>query len=158
MPDSSGDAARPCIKCGRELPPESFSFNDKTSGERKTTCKECVRAYSRKHYLANRDEYIDRAKQKNPGLRAQRRALLAELKAKPCTDCGRTFPAYCMEFDHVNGRTITGRGSPEAISTMITSLRSMASLEAELAKTELVCLCCHRIRTITRLEAKANGR
>lgn len=30
-----------------------------------------------------------------------------ELKRKPCTDCGLTFPPICMDFDHLDGETKT---------------------------------------------------
>jgi hypothetical protein len=151
MPDPFGDAARPCIKCGRELPAESFSFHNRAKGTRKPTCKDCVSAYSREHYNANRDVYIERAKLSNRATRADRRTFIAELKSKPCTDCGRTFHPCIMEFDHVGeGRTIKGSRSPETIGTLGGVSCSLDVLMAELAKTELVCANCHRLRTYLR--------
>jgi hypothetical protein len=153
MPDPFGDAPRPCIKCGRELPAESFSFQGKSRDVRRTTCKDCVKAYSHEHYLANRDVYIERAKSSNGDLRVIKRELIAELKAGPCADCKRKYPPECMEFDHVNGRTITGRNSPEAIANMKNSTASFARLREELARCDLVCSNCHRIRTHRRRQS-----
>jgi hypothetical protein len=64
---------------------------------------------------------------------------IRELKSNPCTECGEVFPWECMDFDHVRGekkfRISTGSGRKRSI------------VEEELAKCELVCVNCHRIRT-----------
>lgn len=61
------------------------------------------------------------------------------LKAAPCSDCKNTFPPECMDYDHVRGlkKTIIGR--------MQTWKRS--AIIEEIAKCDLVCSNCHRIRT-----------
>jgi 5-methylcytosine-specific restriction endonuclease McrA len=75
---------------------------------------------------------------------APRLALLAALKSKPCTDCGQCFPSCAMDFDHVRETKLFG------ISLGMVS-RTMEAVLAELAKCDLVCANCHRIRTwITR--------
>lgn len=70
------------------------------------------------------------------------RAWLADLKNKPCTDCGRLYPTECMEWDHVRG------AKKFAIADAPT--RSRADVEVELLKCDLVCANCHRIRTVQR--------
>jgi len=65
-----------------------------------------------------------------------------QLKAEPCVDCGRTFPPAAMDFDHVRGVKVAN------ISQMLRSPR--AELDAEIAKCELVCATCHRLRGATR--------
>lgn len=65
-----------------------------------------------------------------------------QLKAEPCVDCGRTFPPAAMDFDHVRGVKVAN------ISEML--YRSRAELDAEIAKCELVCATCHRLRENTR--------
>jgi len=72
----------------------------------------------------------------------QRRAKLAsEIKSKPCTDCGNCFPPECMDFDHVRGKKLCN------VAAIISSGKSDALLYAEIAKCDLVCANCHRIRT-----------
>jgi hypothetical protein len=73
---------------------------------------------------------------------AQKRAVVDQVKSGPCTDCGDTFPIYVMEFDHVPER------GPKRwnIGAVIAQPRSMTTLLAELAKCDLVCANCHRIR------------
>lgn len=74
------------------------------------------------------------------------RAAVAALKGLPCMDCGGTFPSECMDFDHR-----PGEAKLFTISEQIT--KSMAALRAEIAKCDLVCSNCHRIRTRQRARA-----
>ena len=63
-------------------------------------------------------------------------------------DCGGTFPTFCMDFDHRDpeaksyniGAKMKGAYSPEA----------KQAVETEIAKCDLVCSNCHRIRTNSR--------
>lgn len=69
------------------------------------------------------------------------RAILQELKNKPCTDCGRSFPWYCMDFDHPD---------PSKKKYNISywcSLRKVKEMLEEIKICALVCATCHRIRT-----------
>lgn len=61
------------------------------------------------------------------------------LKANPCTDCGRVLPPVAMDFDHIGDDKVAG------IAQMWSWGRERVL--AELAKCELVCANCHRIRT-----------
>ena len=75
--------------------------------------------------------------------------LLREAKSVPCTDCGGTFIPQAMDFDHV-------RGEKEfALSDARVSRHSRAAVLAEIAKCEVVCATCHRIRTVRRWEEAA---
>ena len=68
--------------------------------------------------------------------KANRRAFLAELKDKPCMDCGGRFPAVCMDFHHRNGD-----GKKFSFGT-----RSKALVLEEIKKCDLICANCHRLR------------
>lgn len=81
------------------------------------------------------------------------RQLLAVAKNRPCADCGGTFPIICMDFDH--------RDPSAKLFTIAQGLmRSHASLVAEIAKCDVVCSNCHRIRTAAQQAAGllVNGR
>ena len=71
------------------------------------------------------------------------RAWLDSLKNTPCEDCGGMFPPECMDFDHVRGKKEFG------IATSINGGRKR--LAKEIAKCDVVCANCHRIRTRKRL-------
>lgn len=68
--------------------------------------------------------------------------LLARLKGEPCTDCGDTFRPEAMDFDHVRGVKVAN------VSDMVG--RPTRELLEEIAKCELVCAVCHRVRTVDR--------
>lgn len=60
----------------------------------------------------------------------------------PCADCGGIFPPCCMDFDH-----LPGTKKLYAVGTMVSHGHSWPKIEVEIAKCELVCANCHRIRT-----------
>lgn len=70
------------------------------------------------------------------------KAWLLKLKEKPCADCGNSFPACCMDFDHRPDEK-----KSYCIGTMFAHHYSRSLIERELNKCDLVCSNCHRIRT-----------
>lgn len=78
---------------------------------------------------------------------AGRRALADEAKYQPCMDCGVQYPAPVMEFDHRPGvekvRHISGMVSAR-------SRYSLDDIREEIAKCDVVCANCHRMRTAIR--------
>ena len=85
---------------------------------------------------------------------AKQKAYLAQylrdLKTKtPCVDCGINYPYYVMDFDHV-------RGQKHANVMELVSTLSKKRIDQEIAKCEIVCSNCHRIRTHVRKMAKKN--
>jgi hypothetical protein len=79
--------------------------------------------------------------------RAPIRGAVDRIKiASGCVDCGyRAHPA-ALDFDHLDPSTKIA-----AVSAMVYSLRkSWPEIESEIAKCEVVCANCHRIRTLER--------
>lgn len=74
----------------------------------------------------------------------EKRDAIDRIKSAPCMDCGNTFPPVCMDFDHRPGEVKIGGISKLAKKATI------ATLLAEMAKCDLVCANCHRIRTHSR--------
>jgi len=70
--------------------------------------------------------------------------IIRSLKSQPCADCGKTFHYAAMDFDHVRDIKRVD------ISRMIRTGYSVAAIEQELKKCEVVCANCHRIRTWSR--------
>lgn len=89
----------------------------------------------RRHYLNNKQAYIENSISAKKRLRAYVRTR----KDKPCTDCGLEYPYYVMQFDHLGDKKYT-------IGVLV-NLNNRAKLEIELAKCEVVCANCHAIRT-----------
>jgi hypothetical protein len=70
--------------------------------------------------------------------------LLSLKEGRPCSDCGRIFPAQVLQWDHLPGASKLGN-----ISTDFRG-RSREKVLEEIAKCELVCANCHAIRTFQR--------
>lgn len=85
----------------------------------------------------------------NPNRRGgqDRFARVAAIKIElGCTDCGYREHPDALEFDHLPGfEKVAG------INAMLRRGVGWAKIEAEIAKCEVVCANCHRIRTRHRL-------
>lgn len=127
-----------CSGCDRDLPLGAFS---RKGNGLQSTCQECNRAYQRKHYRANSGTYKATAK----AARSEAWERLRALKDAPCVDCKRSYHFACMDFDHRPGEVKIAE-----VSTLMNARRYREAFE-EIARCDLVCSNCHRIRTWTRL-------
>jgi len=98
------------------------------------------RAANRRHYERNADRERRRVVVRRERVKQEARDLVRAAKEVPCADCGGTFSSVCMDFDHQGDKTA-------AIAKMVSDGRSLDMIEAEIAKCEIVCSNCHRIRT-----------
>ena len=89
----------------------------------------------RRYYERNRKVY----RAKNDRKRARLRQMVVKAKMVPCMDCGQRFPPYVMDFDH--------RGGKESEIAILVNALSLGRLVSEMAKCDVVCANCHRIRT-----------
>lgn len=79
-----------------------------------------------------------------PDKRQKTRKLVIELKTnKPCMDCKIIYPYFMYDFDHVRGEKL---GNIESIARK----GDVQLLMDEVAKCDLVCALCHRLRTFMR--------
>jgi hypothetical protein len=101
------------------------------------------------HRVRTRDAERSRVRQQRAG-RGQRAKLqrwwdqagiLAKLRDVPCADCGRRFEACAMDFDHREP------GAKEHTVTRMVGRASTEAILAEVAKCDIVCANCHRVRT-----------
>jgi hypothetical protein len=100
------------------------------------------RAYQRAHYHANKEKWREKRQRYEQKIR---NVILAG-KDKPCADCTRQWHPLVMEYDHLPGTNKrVNLGDPVARKFGIKSIL------AEIAKCEVVCPTCHRIRTLRRL-------
>jgi hypothetical protein len=75
-----------------------------------------------------------------------KRDLVRRSKDKPCMDCGQSFPTECMDFDHRLNK-LFNIGQSLARYGLLT-------IENEIAKCDVVCACCHRIRSAIAARSK----
>jgi hypothetical protein len=99
-----------------------------------------------------RKEHVEEIRQSAATSRADKRRYIDSLKTgKPCSDCGGTFPPVAMDFDHVRGI------KRFSVSKIGGSQMAMETLLEEIAKCELVCSNCHRVRTQKRKQGWFGG-
>lgn len=122
--------------CGVAKPLEEFYANAGSAGGRLARCKPCVR-----------DRYA-------AGRSSRQREVLAYIQAikleRGCADCGYRDNAVALDFDHLPGHVKEYR-----LATMAAGLKK-EKIDAEIAKCDVVCANCHRIRTASRRETKSN--
>lgn len=126
-----------CGKC--KVTKDDASFN-KRRGGLQPNCRECQNAYSASHYLSNKPAYFGRAK-KSRSIALQE---LNEIKNVPCQDCKGRFHPVAMDFDHVGEKLFDIARGYRA--------KARSAVMAEIAKCEIVCSNCHRVRTFNRLK------
>jgi hypothetical protein len=131
-----------CPGCGEERDIEhDFSWKNKSRGIRQRWCKSCQAAANKLHYQNNKQVYLDRAQTRNAYVIAEnKKQLRAYLSTHPCIDCGCT-DIRCLDFDHVRGK------KSDDISKMLGHSLPWATIEAEIAKCEVRCANCHRIKS-----------
>jgi hypothetical protein len=131
-----------CTACGATKERAAFGFRNKSTGKLHRTCKDCVAAYGRQHYTANRAEYVARnhklARAKTRELQNRVAAYLAE---RFCVDCGEADPCV-LDFDHVYPGT-----KRDTIHALVHRALSWTALLAEIERCQVRCANCHRRRT-----------
>jgi recombinational DNA repair protein (RecF pathway) len=127
-------ATKQCTNCGETKPISEFP---RRGSGYQSHCKECSRAYIRKHYQSNKQYYLDKNKRKLERILV----LVREAKSKPCADCGQSYPYYVMDFDHRPGE------KKVAEIARLVPTKSIRRIVEEIAKCDVVCANCHRKRT-----------
>jgi hypothetical protein len=104
----------------------------------------------KKYYEANKAKIIARTIKWGLERKKNLRSIVLKEKLKPCTDCGKIYHYCIMDFDHLEGHTKKAN-----ISVLVNnSNTSVRVLQEELAKCEIVCSNCHRVRTFNRIYNK----
>jgi hypothetical protein len=93
-------------------------------------------AYNKRYYR----EHTEKHRQVMKGHFTRKKAIIQSFKDTPCMDCGNKFPPECMDFDHRGDDT-----KINDVSSMTTC--SISKILEEIAKCDIVCSNCHRIRT-----------
>ena len=118
-----------CTTCGETKPLEDFNRRTTSRDGRQPRCRACTSAADR----------VPRGR-----VEQNRRAVWAHLKTHPCVDCGES-DLVVLDFDH--------RDPTQKIQTVaaLTRTAPLAVLLAEIAKCDVRCGNCHRIRTVEQL-------
>lgn len=132
-----------CSLCKEEKELSSFNKRSSSKDKHQARCRVCENAVSKNHYLSNKDYYgLKRDKNRN-----KYRDVNRNLKeTAPCSDCGKYYPYFVMDWDHREGE--------DKISEVSRLLQqgTINKMLLEVKKCDLVCSNCHRMRTFNRLE------
>lgn len=136
-PPGSTNDFKKCLTCKVTKPKAEFLLDSEFPPEAHRTparlfCRSCGRPPTKM-----------KAFRLSGGVCNSRREFLNAKKAVPCAECGKKFPPVAMDFDHVRGTK----------KFNLSESAPMAGLLDELAKCEVVCSNCHRVR-----EANRDGR
>ena len=85
-------------------------------------------------------KHISRRRDKRNNMR---KYLMEYKQSRGCSDCGESYPYYMLDFDHLEDK----KHNLSALG----QFNSLDELKDEVAKCEVVCANCHRIRTYNRL-------
>ena len=92
----------------------------------------------KKYYEANKDLY----KSHRDRIRSEIQQFIGQYKeSRGCTDCGVHYPAVVLDLDHLPGTEKLCNPS------QLVHKGSWSLVHSELAKCEVVCANCHRLRT-----------
>lgn len=131
-----------CSTCQEEKPTEAFTASWLKKASK--VCRDCKAEYNARWYDRNKTKHVADVMRNTDRYRREAREFIARHKSVPCAECGRTFPPECMDFDHVRGEKVAD------VSLLVAWNFSLRRLLAEIAKCEVVCANCHRIRTVRR--------
>ncbi len=128
-----------CNRCKHEKEIDCFSWRIKSENKRHRICKECHKDDAHKHYMENREMYIEKAKAANPRQKEEfKEFVISYLENHPCVDCGEA-DLDVLEFDHVELVGSSGR--------RVSQCKSKKKFYAEVEKCEVRCANCHTRRT-----------
>jgi hypothetical protein len=135
---------------GSKLFPVS-QHNNHSREELLAEIAKCDRVCSNCHRVRTASRHGGRKKSPSPN-REINNPIVLKLKEGPCWDCGRRYHPFAMEFDHIKGR-----GEKKFIISQGLD-NPLALVLEEIAKCDLVCSNCHRIRTRSRMIGPGNHR
>lgn len=168
-----GLRARPCADCHGTFAPHQMDFDHRDGSAKRfrltagramlrptvvlseeatkcdVVCANCHRRRTKGRHEARQvrgagaSRYLARKRQ---AWRAQAR-LLDEIRDRPCADCGCRFEPCAMDFDHRDP------GSKVSAVTRMIGRAGTARILDEVAKCDIVCANCHRLRTFERRSA-----
>jgi len=103
--------------------------------------------YTRKWYADNREKCCEATRKHRKKSHEKLASVLWVLKSeRPCFDCGGMFSPEAMDFDHVRGEKLFNVGD--------VFNHPWDEVRREMDKCDLVCACCHRLRTQVRRDKK----
>jgi hypothetical protein len=126
-----------CNRCKKSKSLDAFANRSAASDGKQRHCRSCHSEMMKAHYKAKPEVYAEKAL----AYRQTFMGWVRSYKARPCVDCGVQYHFAAMDFDHL--------GDKEFVLSSAWH-KNRVEVEAEIAKCDVVCSNCHRIRTYNR--------
>jgi hypothetical protein len=120
---------------------ENFAWSNKAKGLRASWCRKCKSEWSREKWASGSEKqanYESKAKR----VKAAHDYIWDLFQNSRCADCGERNPIV-FEFDHLSDKFLGD-------SRMVNSNYGLEKIKEEIAKCDIVCANCHKIRTSQR--------
>jgi len=124
-----------CCICKKELKRQCFYKSTKSKDGLQSKCVKCHKLYRKKHYLENKQKYLDKAKANRA---KYRKDFLDWIKSQKCNICSNN-DFRVLEFHHKRDKEYN-------ISKKVGKVK-FETLKKEINKCEILCANCHRIKT-----------
>lgn len=131
-----------CSRCGERKPVSEFAWHRPSLERLHTYCRACQAEYEQADYFGSGDRDMAQATARDRA-RAEKHAeyLFEFFSERSCVDCGEGDPVV-LEFDHLRDKRF------DILQGL--SDRTWQEIRDEIAKCEVVCANCHRLRTAHR--------
>jgi hypothetical protein len=131
-----------CNKCKKEK--LLSDFNKKNKEKFQPYCRKCDNEHAKEYYKINKEKQKKQIYAAKKIRTENTKKIIRDIKeSTPCYDCGKKYPYYVIDFDHLRDKEFN-------VSNMA-YWASIKKIEKEIEKCEIVCSNCHRIRTHNRL-------
>ena len=148
------DSIKVCTKC--LIPKQASEFYVRKAAPRAgqlfSLCKMCFKKRGREYYRTLTDSQSKQWKANTEHRKAFTLALVLIAKDRPCLDCGVKYEPCQMDFDHRDPST-----KIDSVASL-TGDGGMTKILLEIAKCDLVCANCHRLRTQRQRSSKRLSR
>ena len=110
-----------CDLKGQPQPIDNFHWKSKRRGTRQSHCKVCMSKYGHQHYVANSDQYKERANNRLKTLRATNRELVKNwISSHPCQKCQEANPKKLVVS--VNSNEINNMSTEDLTAKLVNSM------------------------------------
>jgi hypothetical protein len=134
---------RACTRCGEIKPLDQFPPVRRGEPRLQTWCRDCFASYGAEYYRKNHHVQKRRLLRNALARRAgNHKRMLEYLAAHPCVDCGEA-DVVVLQFDHLHNKRFD-------LAQMLSGGWTWRAIEQEIAKCEVRCSNCHRLRTARR--------
>jgi len=103
-----------------------------------------LRRYAQPNLLDSSKNQKEKPQKRTAAKKREVQQMLGKMKEDSgCVDCNTKYPFYVLDFDHSRGNKVSNIGQMLDYFTIEDILK-------EVAKCDIVCSNCHRVRTYTR--------